>query len=265
MAGQIIQAGRMLIDVLPTGATPGSLGSGLFTYVGNTPEFALSRSVETVTHYDSDGAGLKQKDISIDIQNDYTGSVQTDNVSVANLGLWLGSAAAPLAVTAGTGVTQSVVAKKGGIIVLGVSGANFGGVGPVTAVSMTRAGSPVLAPGNWALDAARGTIYIIPTGAIADGDALIVTYSNAARSVNRAQALAETLYARLRFEGASRGGDAIPKNFYCPYCKITASGDLAMKGDTWMSMSFALEPLASVVGAPPFEISDGSATSFVWQ
>jgi hypothetical protein len=263
MADQIIQAGRMLGQVLLAGATGPTPGAA-YTYLGNTPSFSISRSVETITHYDSDGMGLKQKDASIDIQNDLTGSFETDSISVSSLALWMGTDVSPLAQTVQTNVTQNAIVKRGGFVVLGESASNLGGVGPVTAVTITKAAVNVPAAGNWTLDAARGTVYFNPASAtLLDLDAVVITYTSAARTVQRAQGIARTLYMSLRFEGASRGGSTVPKDALMPYVKVSANGDLPMKGDEWMKMSFNLEILAPTMGAVPLEIRDGSLTGFV--
>jgi hypothetical protein len=263
MADQIIQAGRMLGQVLLPGATSPTPGSP-YMYLGNTPAFTISRSVETVNHYDADGAGLKQKDASIDIQNDLTASFETDSITVSSLALWMGADVSPLAQTLQTNATQNAVVKRGGFVVLGESSSNLGGVGPVTAVTMTKSAANVPAAGNWTLDAARGTIYFNPASAtLVDNDPVVITYSSAARTVQRAQGIARTLYMSLRFEGASRGGSTLPKDALMPYVKVSANGDLPMKGDDWMKMSFNLEILAPAFGAVPLEIRDGSLTGFV--
>jgi hypothetical protein len=263
MGLQIIQAGRMLVDLLAIGAAAGTAGDG-YVYIGNTPEFSLSRAVETTEHYDSDGAGLKQKDQSIDVQNTFTGSFTTDHVSVENLAMWMGTDVNTRAISAGTAVTQNATVKKGRFVVLGESLANVGGVGAVTSVSVTKAGTTIPATDNYVLDAARGTIYWNPaSSALADADAVVITYSNASKTIKTTGTTTRTLYGRVRFEGASRGGSAIPKDAFLPYAKITASGDLAMKGDQWMSMQFALEALSPASGQIPVEIRDGSLTGFV--
>ena len=56
-------------------------------YFGNTPALSLAQDEETLDHYNSD-AGVRQKDASVTLQNDSSGSFQCDNISLPNLALW---------------------------------------------------------------------------------------------------------------------------------------------------------------------------------
>lgn len=56
-------------------------------YFGNTPALSLSQSEDKLDHYSSEG-GVRQKDASVSLQNDSSGSFQCDNISLPNLALW---------------------------------------------------------------------------------------------------------------------------------------------------------------------------------
>lgn len=72
---------------------PGTYTPEGFRYLGNTPEFNLTVSSETLAHYSSD-RGTRIKDRSVNIQTDFTGTFTCDDISLENLALFfLGNAA----------------------------------------------------------------------------------------------------------------------------------------------------------------------------
>jgi hypothetical protein len=58
---QVLGRGRLYVERFADGT---KIGDGIERYMGNTPQFALSRSDENLEHFSSD-EGLKQKDISV--------------------------------------------------------------------------------------------------------------------------------------------------------------------------------------------------------
>jgi hypothetical protein len=79
----VVGRGRLFFGQFKTGTrTPrGQL------YFGNTPALSLSQAEDTLDHYSSEG-GVRQKDASVSLQNDSSGSFQCDNISLPNLALW---------------------------------------------------------------------------------------------------------------------------------------------------------------------------------
>src|SRR5690606_24730438 len=58
-----------------------------FAYFGNTPEFNLTIESEVLDHFSSD-EGIREKDDSIPLQVNRTGSLITDNIAVRNIALF---------------------------------------------------------------------------------------------------------------------------------------------------------------------------------
>ena len=58
-----------------------------FRYIGNTPEFNLSIELEELDHFSSD-EGIREKDDSVPLEVNRTGSMITDNVSPENVALF---------------------------------------------------------------------------------------------------------------------------------------------------------------------------------
>ena len=98
-------------------------------YLGNTPELGYTAEQESLDHYSSD-YGIRQKDQSVTLQLDYSGSFVTDNISPANLAMmFLGEAAVKtvtggafdaadityIAVTAGATCEAVVIYKDTGV------------------------------------------------------------------------------------------------------------------------------------------------------
>lgn len=59
-------------------------------YIGNTPAFGMTSAYTPLDHYDAD-EGLREKDDSVNLQTDRTGTFQCDNISMANVALMFGS------------------------------------------------------------------------------------------------------------------------------------------------------------------------------
>ena len=73
-----------------------------FRYIGNTPEFNLNIEQDTLDHYNSD-EGIREKDDSVPLEVNRTGSLITDNIDPENVALFFfGSASA---------LTQATVAS----------------------------------------------------------------------------------------------------------------------------------------------------------
>lgn len=66
---------------------PGSFTPEGFRYIGNTPEFSLNIESEELDHYNSD-EGIREKDDSVSLEVNRTGSLITDNIHPKNVALF---------------------------------------------------------------------------------------------------------------------------------------------------------------------------------
>jgi hypothetical protein len=124
-------------------------------YFGNTPSFEPTQNVTTLDHYGSDYAS-KEKDASVNLQNDVQFALTCDNIQDDNLALWWLGIKDTVVLTAMTGQTQVADSVLlGTYIQLGVSAdqpEGFGHLAGVTSITNdngTKAsGTVTVAVGN---------------------------------------------------------------------------------------------------------------------
>lgn len=234
----VLGRGKVYFDAFTAGTTNGT-GE---RYFGNTPEFSYTVESESLDHYDAD-EGINVLDEKVQTRVDLTGQLVTDNVSIDNLSLFLqAGSSTSIVVASASNVTQNVTAKKGVFFQIGASASLPQGARNITVVSVTKSGSPVTATGNYTVDAVNGRLYIEPTsGAIADGDALVVTYNVAAGTRNVVISKDNQLRGALRFISANAVGNQM--NYFFPYVLLTPNGDYALKGEDWQQMGFSFTAL----------------------
>lgn len=219
--------------------------TGQFRYLGNTPGFSLSQTEETLDHFDSD-EGLKQKDESVTLSNDTSGTLSTDNISDENLALWWLGTSETTAVASATAVADTLTAVKlGSYFQLGASEAFPQGVGTITNVVVhadTLSGSTIAGPGNWEVDLETGMFQVLPgADEIADGDTLVITHDQTAVTFQQVIARGKTIYGALKFIATNPVGKK--RDGFFPYCKLAPDGDFSLKGEDWQTLGFKLEVL----------------------
>lgn len=248
----VLGKGRVYFDQFATG-TKNPTGE---RYLGNTPEFSQTQAQESLDHIDAD-QGLNVKDESIIISNELTGSFVSDNISNENIAMWFGGDASALVVASATAVVDTdFVAKRGRTFQVGTSASTPMGTRKITnvKVSTVTAGAtpsdpPVVTeiatadmPANFEIDLERARIYIEPDAPdVADGDVLRVTYDQEAYSREVIIAKGQQISGALRFLADNPHGKN--RDYFYPYVKITSNGDYALKGDSWLQMSFNFEVL----------------------
>lgn len=84
-----------------------------FLYIGNSPEFNLTIETENLDHFSSD-YGIREKDLSIALQVNRTGSLTTDNISKENLALFFYGDSSTVTTIAASNLTQVLTAVKEG-------------------------------------------------------------------------------------------------------------------------------------------------------
>lgn len=214
-------------------------------YFGNTPDISQTVDSTSLDHYNSD-AGVKEKDESIILQTDRTGSFSTDNISPENIALFFLGSSSLLTNAAGTGVISSFAAVKANMrYQLGAGPANPAGLSNVTSVVVTdgAAESPVTYVVNvdYTVDADTGGITVLDTGSIPDGGPLKVTFNTLANTRSMIISGSAAIEGALRYISANPAGGQL--DYYWPYVKITPNGDFTLKGDDWQVIPFNLEIL----------------------
>lgn len=102
-------------------------------------------------------------------------------------------------------------------------------------------GAAIPAAGNWTVDDALGRLYIEEGGQIAADDEIAVTYNVDSQTQTIVISADTEVAGALRFiadnpQGANR-------HYFMPYVKLSPNGDLALKGDTWLSITLTGEVL----------------------
>lgn len=228
----------------------GRFPSGLLThkgmkYFGNTPAVNLNVSEETLEHYGSD-EGLKIKDRVVTLSQEIAGSFQTDNISASNLQLFFAADESSVAQSSAANVVETFTAVETDVYIqLGITGARPQGHRGITTVDLiTETGGPstLVAGTDYEVDLVNGRIWLPNSSTLFEpGDTLVVTYDVPAATYTQIADLNETVYGRLEYISDNPVGDNY--NYLWPYVKLTADGDLALKGDEWQVMNFNFEVL----------------------
>jgi hypothetical protein len=78
-----------------------------FRYIGNTPEFNLTIESENLDHFSSD-YGIREKDDSVLLEVNRSGTMITDNIDPENIALFFLGAASVAALVAASGLTEDI-------------------------------------------------------------------------------------------------------------------------------------------------------------
>jgi len=230
-------------------------------YIGNTPEFSLTIEQEVLDHFSSDH-GIREKDESIALQVNRTGSMVCDDIDPENVALFFFGSASSI-VEAGGAITNEVLAATNGVTQgyhyqLGVSttrpaGAkgiaggpdtsNSGGVNPVV---YDRDNSNSLVEAyvegtDYTIDYELGRLYVVIGGGIANGTQLEVDYSIRASTYTRVISGSQPVEGAMRYIAFNPAGDDI--DYYFPWVKVSPNGDYNLKADEWQSIPFTIEVL----------------------
>lgn len=236
----VLGRGKLFFGRFATGTTT---FNGAMKYFGNTPAVNLNVTEETLEHFDSD-QGLKIKDRVVTLSQEIGGSFQTDNINSENLKLFF---AADETVTSQTSASN-VVETVSGVVTdayfqLGVTPTRPQGHRGITSVDSVTEGSTTLVAGtDYEVDLVNGRIWFPDSSTAFDpGDTLVVQYDVPAETYQTIADLNETVYGRLEYISDNPVGTNF--NYLWPYVKLTADGDLALKGDEWQVMNFNFEVL----------------------
>lgn len=254
----VVGRGRVYFDQLIKGVYQGE------RYLGNTPDFSMSTSVDKLDHFSSD-RGLRQKDKSINLETTRSLSLTTDNISVENVALFFAGTVLSSLQSAQTGVQEKVnggsKVMRGRQYQLGVSADYPMGQGGIKAETFnivyadasasistgsgdisTLPGVTVLPPENYELDANSGSLWIETDAPDIVGDVqLVVSYDRAASSRDVVISTDNVVEGALRFVSDNPEGENM--SYFFPKVSISPDGDYALKGDDWQQIGFTAEVL----------------------
>lgn len=234
--------GKVLVSRYVNGAMVNA-----FRYIGNTPELNLTIESETLDHYSSD-AGIREKDDSVPLEVNRTGSLVTDNIDADNVALFFfGSKSVEVQAAVPAAPENFINVRRGHAYKLGVTVARPAGYFGIAQAGFTVAvqgGGQQLAAGvDYDMDFMAGILTIRETSAlVVDGVTdLTVTFAVAASTRERVISGSQPVECSIIYRTKNPKGEDC--TFYFPYVKLTPNGDYALKGDDWQQIPLNLEIL----------------------
>lgn len=213
-------------------------------YLGNTPAFNLTAEQETLDHYSSDN-GVKVKDESVILQQDFMGSLTTDNIVPDNIALlFLGETVTATAAAATAVVDEFANVKPGRTYQLGTTDDSPTGVRMVenVVVAVASGTPPTLTAGaDYVVDETLARVTVMEGGAIEEGMDLEITYDVVASTRERVISRTDQVQGALRYVAKNAAGDNI--DYFMAWVKFMPNGDFALKGDEWQEIPFNVEIL----------------------
>lgn len=211
-------------------------------YLGNTPSFSLNISEDRLDHYSSD-RGVKEKDASISLQTNRSGTLECDNIDPENLALFFFGSKAVLTQASATALADSIVGVElDRSYQIGTSALRPAGVRKVANVVVKKGSTTFVADTDYVLDADLGRITIPASGTtIVVGDTLEITYDLQACSVTQIVSGATSIEGAMRFIAYNPQGEQM--DYFMPYVRMSPNGDFALKGDEFLKLSFNVEVL----------------------
>lgn len=217
-----------------------------FRYIGNTPEFSLNIESEELDHYDSD-EGIREKDDSVPLEVNRTGSLVTDNIDPENVALFFFGRTVPVSQTIVAPQTVTLTdIKVGHSYKLGATASNptgFFGINATGFAAVRNPGAVPLVLGiDYQIDLNNGIMTFLESSTVAIALADIdVTF--AVRASNRTRVLSGSVAVEGAMMYVTKNPKGADSMFYLPYVKVTPNGDYALKGDDWQMIPMSLEVL----------------------
>lgn len=222
-------------------------------YFGNTTEVNLTVESEMLDHYDTDH-GIRQKDDSVLLEKNMSGSFITDHISPGNIAKWFTGQSSVVTQVSATAQTQTVTGVKRGVrYQLGVSPSNPSGLRGLANMSAvmtaTPSNVPLVANTDIRFDAETGSFTVLPSSLVVTDDEqdVIVTFDITAASFNRIVSGSEAnLEGELFYKAIN--GKGLNFDYYFPYVQLAPDGDYALKGDDWQQLGFTFQALQRDTG-----------------
>lgn len=221
---------------------PGTMSGIGERYFGNTPEVSTNVDSENLDHFNSD-RGVREKDASVVLQTNRTGSFITDHISPENIALFYFGEVKQLTQTAATGETSEFDNVTPGFFYqLGESATTPMGARKVTNVVVTDKEVPATTftlGTDYLVNEDLGRLEVLAGGTITGTTKLKVTFDTETHSQELVISGSQAVEGSLRYIANNPYGDNI--DYYWPWVKITPNGDFALKGDEWQQIPFNIE------------------------
>lgn len=197
-------------------------------YLGNCPGFGLTVATTKFEHNSSTEASAK-KDLSVVTGVNFNATIATDDMTPENTALFLGGSAseitvAAVAVTAELHTVSAGYEYQGGATNSGATA--IGLTSAVTGATLKNEGGTVTFVLNtdYKVDLATNRWYIIPGGAIDDGDVVQMGYTPVAGTKVRVTTTSEgSVYGSVRFVADNTFG--VNNNLFISSASLSGTGD----------------------------------------
>ena len=212
-------------------------------YFGNTTEFNINVTSETLDHFDAD-QGLRVKDQSVLLEVSRAGSIVSDEISVDNLSLFFLASGGTVTEAGGTITDEQITVQPGLFYQVGLDASNPSGVRNISSVVVGDDATPTttyVEGTDYNIDLALGRVEIIDGGAIVADQTIFIDYTLDASSREQIVTADVTIEGAMRF--VSFNAQGTKRDYYFPYVKMSPSGDFALKGQEWLQLGFDLEVL----------------------
>ncbi|CAM3843673.1 hypothetical protein G6L26_009775 [Agrobacterium radiobacter] len=231
----VIGRGELYFDRFAAGTLKGE-GE---LYLGNTPGFTISRTVEEVERFTSYGGQQIQID-SLVTREVHSADITTDNMSMDNIALWFGSEPDKTGQIAIGDITEVIKVKKGRWYQLGTTVEPFGIRHVEPDIAFLRNGNPFDVESNLIVDRTEGRFYVMDESeTIADGDDLSVTFQWRQSATVDVVDSAKEVVGALRYISKNPVGPVV--SYFFPYVRLKPASQVDLKGDGWQELSFDLD------------------------
>lgn len=241
----VLGSGELYFAPFASGTRVPSAGQD---YFGNTTEVNLTVESEMLDHYDTDH-GIRQKDDSVLLEKNMSGSFITDHISPANIAKWFTGSSTVVTQASSTAATQTFNNVKRGVrYQIGTSPSNPSGLRGLANMAAVMVATPsntnLVAGTDIRFDPETGSFTILPSSLVVtdDTESVIVTYDITAASFNRIVSGSEAnLEGELFYKAIN--GKGLNFDYYFPYVQLAPDGDYALKGDDWQQLGFTFQAL----------------------
>ncbi|MBN8740734.1 MAG: hypothetical protein BGP24_14615 [Lysobacterales bacterium 69-70] len=196
-------------------------------FIGNCPGFTLTVESQKYEHFNSTSA-IRTKDFTKTISVNFNAQITCDDFQNENVAMFVGGTLSDLAQSATPVTNEPIVVNKGFHYQLGLVGSNKVGVREVSSVTITDVAGTTTYVLNtdYSLDADSGMFYVIPGGAITNGQTVHADYTAAAGDRKLiTSGNSGSIDAEIFFVADNGGGDN--RDLRIPLANIAPSGDMA--------------------------------------
>lgn len=219
-------------------------------YIGNTPELNLTIETEELDHFSSD-YGIREKDDSVSLEVNRTGSLITDNIDPENVALFFFGERQSLVQAASASESDTFEAAIPGLSYqLGVSETNLTGYSGVENVTVTAdpdgAATVLTVDVDYKLHANLGMIEMLSSANWNSGDDIGVAYDVRSSTRDRVISGSAAVEGYMLYEAKNPKGKQF--NYRMPHIRVSPNGDFALKGDEWQQLPLSIEILKPTTG-----------------